>query len=329
MIPDLNDPRIAAIEVTPMWAGSLNISDVDAALKTAGVPDDLLPKAPSRAVCMRRAFDACAPRGARIDSLPKGMGVAMSLKDVTKLDLEALAQQTGGVVREAASYHATLTAKIQVVNVNGSEIETLTFSPDDHPMVPLVRETYRVMREQYKASEDLSVWFSQTVVPAVGGVGKRSRGGVYYVAAHRRDMIVNVAKGLETISLSDQIDRQVNGVMCPVTRLTHGGKLCIEPRYADDTFAMEIMIDGVIRDADTALDDLSAALDPVEGKRPLGKRALSTKREECAKLEAQIKAWESVCSVSLPLLQNRLQEIQSGICTAELAAEMADAKDDV
>ncbi len=328
MLPDLNDPRIAAIEVTPMWAGALAINDVDEALKGAGVPEALLPKAPSRAVCMKRAFDHCAPRGARIDALPKGLGVAMSLKDVSMLDLEALAAASGGVVREAASYHATLSAKITVENTQGTEIETLTFSPDDHPMVPLVRETYRVMREQYKASEDLSVWFSQTIIPNVAGVGKRSRGGVYYIATHRKDLVLDVAKGLEAISQSAEIDREVNGVKCPVTRLTHGGKLCIEPRYADDTCAMEIMIDGVIRDADSALDSLSDALDPQDGKRPLGRRALGTKREECAKLEAQLKAWESVCNVSLPLLANRLAEIQSGIGIAELACEVSEGKDD-
>lgn len=327
-LPDLNDPRIAAIEVTPMWAGSLLISDVDNALKAAGVPEEMLPKAPSRAVCMRRAFDHCAPRGAKIDSLPKGMGVSMSLKDVTMLDLEALAAQAGGVVREAASYHAMLTAKILVENINGTEIETVTFSPNDHPIVPLIRETYRAMRDQYKASEDLSVWFSQGVLPSLGGIGKRSRGGVYYVPAHRKDTLLQVAKGLESVSQSHAIHREVNGVQVPVHQLTIGGKLCLEPRYSEDTFAMEIMIDGVIRDTDTALDELSAALDPGEGKRPLGKRALATKRNECAKLEEKMKAWENVCSISLDLLRNRMAEVQNGIGIAEMACEMEEAKDE-
>lgn len=322
MIPDLSDTRIAAIEVTPMWAGDMRISDVDDALKTYGIVDDLMPRAPSRATCMRRAFDECAPRGARIDPLPKGMGVTMSLKDVTMLDLEALAAQAGGVVREAASYHATFTAKILVQNVNGTEIEQLSFSPDDHPMIPLVREMYRVKREQYKASEDLSVWFSQTIIPAVGGVGKRSRGGVYYVAAYRKDIIVQVAQAMELLSQSTIIDRTVAGVKVPVHRLTHGGKICIEPRYADDAAAMEIMIDGVIRDADSTLDDLSASLEVADGKRPLGKRALATKREACASLEAQMLAWENVCSVSLDLLRNRVAELQNAIGMAELAADM-------
>jgi hypothetical protein len=323
MLPDLSDTRIAAIEITPMWAGDLSIVDVDAALKNAGIVDDLMPRAPSHATCMRRAFDACSPRGARIDPLPKGMGVTMSLKDVAMLDLEALAAQAGGVVREAASYHATFTAKILVQNVNGTEIEQLSFSPDDHPMIPLVREMYRVKREQYKASEDLSIWFSQTIIPAVGGVGKRSRGGVYYVAAHRRDTIVRVAQALESLSYSTQIDRVVNGVKVPVHRLSHGGKLCIEPRYADDSAAMEIMIDVVIRDADSTLDNLTASLDVPDGKRPLGKRALATKREACAELERQMLAWENVCSVSLDLLRDRVKELQNAIGTAELAAELS------
>lgn len=329
MIPDLSDSRIAALEVTPLWAGSLSIQSVDDAFLAAGLPKELLPRTPSRATCMKRAFEHVAPRGARIDPLPKSLGVAMSLKDVAMLDLEALASATGTEVKSAASYNATLTAKILVVHTNGMDIETLTFTPHDHPMVPLVTETYRAMREQYKASEDLSVWFSQTIIPGVRGVGKRSRGGVYYITANHKDLILKVAKALDTVSTSSVIDREVNGVKCPVTRLTHGGKLCIEPRYADDAACMEIMIDGVIRDADTSLDELAAALEPGDGKKPLGKRGLASKREECLQLESQIKLWESVCSVSLPLLQNRLLEIQAGIGTAELAAEMRELQDGV
>lgn len=324
LLPDLTDPRIAAIEVTPMWAGDLSIDDVDQALKDAGLPDELLPPQPSRAKCMARAFHECSPRGARIDSLPKGMGVTMSLKDVTKLDLEALSAQAGIEVREAASYHATFTAKILVQNINGTEIETLQFTPDDHPMIPLVKETYRVKRGQYKASEDLSVWFSQTIIPYVNGVGKRSRGGVYYVPASRAKLICDLAVALEALSSSSQIDREVNGVKVPIHRLTHGGKLCIEPRFADDTAAMEIMIDGVIRNTDSMLDDLSSALDPKEGKR-LGKRALKTKADMCARLEAEMLQWENVCSVSLDLLRNRIEEIRAAIGVAEMAAEMEDA----
>lgn len=324
----LNDPRIAALEVTPIWAGSLAIADVDKALTDAGLDSAQLPKTPSRALCMKRAFEHTSPRGARIDMLAKGLGVAMSLKDVKMLDLEALAQQTGQVVREAASYHATLTAKITVINTQGTEIETLSFSPDDHPMVDLARATYHAMREQYKASEDLSIWFSQTIIPLVGGVGKRSRGGVYYVAAKHRDIIDKVATGLAAVSQSTEIERQVNGVRCPVQRLIHGGKLCLEPRFADDSFAMEIMIDGVIRDADSAIDHLAAELGNESGKPPPGKRALATRRAECEKLENQIKAWEQVCSMSLPLLQNRLAEVQAGIGAAEMAADLDDLKND-
>lgn len=327
MIPDLSDTRIAAIEVTPMWAGTMLITDVDAALKNAGLVNELLPAAPTRGVCMRRAFDHCAPRGARIDGLPKGSGVAMSLKDVTQLDLEALAAQTGNVVREAASYHATLSVKILVVNANGSETETLTFSPADHPMVPLVVATYRAMREQYKASEDLSVWFSQTVIPAVGGVGKRSRGGVYYVPAHRKDTLVRIAEAFETLSVAEEVPRTVAGVSCPVQRLARGGKLCLEPRYAEDQAAMEILIDGVIRDTDSTIESLSDALTVEEGKRPLGKRALTTKRNEALKLEKEMKAWETMTSVSLDLLRNRLVEVQNALAQAELALDVEEASE--
>lgn len=321
---DFSDPRIAAIEVTPMWSGELHIDVVDSALKAYGVPDELLPKQPSRAVCMRRAFDACAPRGAKIDMLSRGQGVALSLKDVAKLDLEELTRVQGYEVREAASYFAMLTAKILVVNTNGTETETVTFSPEDHPLVPLIREMYTVKREQYKLSEDLSVWFSQTIIHHVGGVGKRSRGGVYYVPSSKRDLLLKISDALNSVSSSRQIDRVVAGVKCPVHRLVVGGKLCIEPRAVDDASAMEIMIDGVIRQTDGTLDDLAGALSPAEGKKPLGKRGLASKQEECAQLEKEIAAWENVCSTSLDLLRDRLSEIQAALCVAELQAEAAE-----
>jgi|GEM_PF-4183944 len=317
-----DDDRVVAIEVTPMWAGDLHVADVDAALTAAGVPEGLLPKSPSRAAAMRRAFEECAPRGAKLDMLPKGLGVCLSLKDVSKLDLEALSLQTGNTVREAASYHSTLTAKIAVQSVNGTEIETLSFSPEDHPMVPLVREVYYAKKEYYKASEDLSVWFSQTIIPSVGGVGKRARGGVYYVPSAKRDLLLAVAKGLENVSRSHQVDRVVAGKTFPVYLLDHGGKLCLEPRTGDDSAAMEIMVDGVIRDADAALDEIQVALDPSKG---LGKRGLATKKADCARLEAEIATWEQVASMGLDLLRNRIEELRSAIGVAELAIEVAEA----
>jgi hypothetical protein len=319
-----SDPRVTAIEVTPMWAGDLSISDVDNSLKAAGVPDELLPKAPSRATAMRRAIEEIAPRGAKVDSLPKALGVTVSIKNM--IDLEELSAAAGYAVREASSYLATLTAKILVQNVNGTEIETLSFAPEDHPMVPLVREVYRAKRDQYKASEDLSVWFSQTIIPAVGGIGKRARGGVYYVPASRRDLLLSVARGLEAISASNTVERNVAGMSFPVSLLTHGGKICLEPRTSDDSAAMEIMVDGIIRDVDGTLDDLASVLDTSGGKA-LGKRALATKRQEAMRLEAEIATWEQVASVSLDLLRNRIEEVRAAIGMAEMAAELSEAAD--
>lgn len=316
---DWTDSRIAAIEVTPMWAGSLDMGLVDSALKDAGVPEDLIPSAPSRAVCMRRAFEASAPPRAKIDPLPKGMGVAMSLKDVTMLDLEALALQQGHEVRQAASYNTTLSCKILVVNQDGAETETRTYTPSDHPMIPVLEQSYEIERGKYKASEDLSVWFSQTIVPFLAGVSKRSRGGVYYVPSHKRDLLLKIAGAFQKLSASDVVVRHVNGVEMPVHILTHGGKLCLEPRYSDDSAAMEIMVDGVIRETDAHLDDLVSAV--TDSKRQLGKRALATKKEQLETLRASMKSWEDVCSVSLSLLQDRITEAEKTIALAEIQVQ--------
>lgn len=319
---DLTDPRIVAIEVTPMWSGDLDSAHVDAVLLEHGVPKDKLPRMPSRATAMRRAFDHCAPRGAKIDMLPKGLGVTMSIKDINKLDLQELAEKAGTEVRQAASYHATLSAKIFVQNINGTEIEQLQFTPEDHPMVPLLREVYHTKREQYKASEDLSVWFSQTIIPTVGGVGKRSRGGVYYVPAARQELLVNCAEALDSMSESQVLVREVAGTSIPVHRLMHGGKICMEPRYADDSAAMEIMVDGVIRETDSVLDQLTDVLNAsATGEKALGLRALKSKREHLLQLEQEIVTWESAASMSLDLLRDRLEEARSALGMAELVAE--------
>ena len=311
--------KIAVFEVTPMWAGTLSIVDTDAALVAAGVPPERLPKKPARSVAMRRAIEEVAPRGAKIDMLPKGLGVTMSLKDASRLDLEQLAAIQGGTVREAASYLATFTAKVNVQNINGTEIETVSFSPEDHPMVPLVREVYGVKKEQYQCSEDLSVWFSQNILPSLNAISKRSRGGVYYVPASGAGLLKAVQNGLRQVSQSHQIDRNVEGKSFPVHIVSNGGKVYIEPRYKSDSTAMEIAVDGIIRHADGVLNDMEAALQGTD--RKLGKRALATKNEEALALEAEISQWEGMASVSLDLLRNRLNELKNAIGMAELAAD--------
>lgn len=316
----LDDPRVVAIEVTPMWSGDLDIEVVEEALRAHGMDDKLLPPRPGRAKAMKRAFESCAPRGAKIDTLPKGMGVSMSIKNVHKLDLQELQERTGLEVRESASYHATLTAKIQGQNINGTEIVELNFTPWDHPMVPLLREVYNVALGKYKVAEDLSWWFSQVIIPACGGVGKRSRGGVYYVPAKRKDLLVKCAEALDSVSQSQMLVREVAGLTLPVHRLIRGGKLCLEPRFANDAAAMEILVDGVIRETDNAIDSLADALS-ASGEKALGKRALRTKREQLEKLEGTIAMWESTASMSLELLRNRLDEARSALGMAELAAE--------
>lgn len=318
---DNNIEAVAVFEVTPMWAGSLSISDTDNAFLAAGVPEELLPKKPARAVAMRRAIEEVAPRGAKIDMLPKGLGVTMSLKDVARLDLEALALNAGVTVREAASYNATFTAKVNVQNINGTEIETLSFSPDDHPMVALVREVYAAKKEQYKCSEDLSVWFSQSVLPTLGAISKRSRGGVYYVPARNWATLEAVQNGLKLLSQSHYVERSVEGKSFPVAILQNGGKVITEPRYKSDSTAMEIAVDGIIRHADGVLDDMMGALTG-EGGRPLGRRALVTKKSEADLLEAEIASWENVASVSLDLLRNRLDELRAAIGVAELNLDL-------
>jgi hypothetical protein len=84
---------------------------------------------------------------------------------------------------------------------------------------------------------------------------------------------------------------------------------------------MEIAVDGIIRHADGVLDDMMGALTG-EGGRPLGRRALATKKSEASLLEAEIAAWEDVASVSLDLLRNRLDELRAAIGVAELNLDL-------
>jgi hypothetical protein len=310
---DWNDDRVSAFEITPQWSGSLPISAVDEALKAHGIEDKYLPNQPSRAVCLRRAIDKVADRGAKIDMLPKGQGVSLSLKDVDNLDLDNLTVQAGTVVRSASSYRATLTAKVIVTrDSNKNESISLQFTPEDHPLVPMIRDLYELECDNYKMSEDISQWFSLTIVPLCHGIGKRSRGGVYYVPAYKKDLLKKVVDALASVSVSSVVERKVGGVRFPVSRLSLGGKICVEARYAEDADCMEIMVDGLIRDTDSAIDDLQACLET-----PKGSRALRTKAEEAVALAERMKRWEETCSVSLELLKDRLTEIHQKILVAE------------
>jgi hypothetical protein len=151
---------------------------------------------------------------------------------------------------------------------------------------------------------------------------------VYYVPNAKRDLVLKVARAMEKVSQFTYVDRKVAGVNIPIASLSRGGKICIEPRYNDDSAAMEILIDGVIRNTDTALDELSEALAPEAGKRQLGKRALASKREDLLSLEKQLSSWEKTCAVSLDLLQNRINEAKAAIGIAELAAEALAAQEE-
>ena len=137
--------------------------------------------------------------------------------------------------------------------------------------------------------------------------------------AARKDLLLAVAQGLASISRSHTVDRTVAGQSYPVHILEHGGKICLEPKVGDDHAAMEIMVDGIIRNADNVLDDLTAEL---QGGN-LGIRALRTKKAEAQALEQSIALWENAASVSLDLLRNRVEELRAAIGTAELAAEAA------
>ena len=229
-------------------------------------------------------------------------------------------------VSRTSAHKVEITAKVER-GEGDSRVSTLRITPEDHPAVPLIKDQFMFHRGtsdedlgMYKASQDLSVWFSQTIIPWVRGVSTRSRGGSYYVIKG-----INL-KRLETVALA--LEACSTYTVTPVglpggqtvnrTKTLCGGRIIIKPEVGTRV-AIEIMVDSIINETDKLCDE--EALLMTSGKK--GVRALTSSTERLDAQRVKLKEFEETLGVALTDMQSRLTEVTAanGMLALKLEAE--------
>lgn len=328
---DIHDERVRFVEAKPAgWAGYVPVKALKEALDEEGVPPQLHPSAPSDNRCLERAMSDQVGKGkhAMVRPLPKSRGWSLVMENSDALDLEARAEleRVGAVDQAEASHSVELTAKVERAEQDG-QLSTVRFHPEDHPGVPLVREAFRFHRGtddenqgHFKASQDLSVWFSQQVIPWVRGVATRSRGGSYYVGkGEMLDRLEKVCRALAKVSEYDTEDFKLpDGNVLTRTKTVRGGRIILKPELTTQA-ACEVLIDSVINEMDKRVDQLDDKL----RNGNMGTRALDSRAKEVEEWQDELKGWEDLLGIALTDLKDRMSEAEAGVGMAKLKIEAA------
>lgn len=305
---DLTDERVAFIEAKPGgWAGTITVEAFHKALDDAGVPEDLWPSSPSANKCLQRAMDAMKHnRRTLVRPLPKGKGWSLVYEDGEELELKQ-----DGAMRQTA-HTVDLTCRVKKVN----DMEYVETTPWDHPLAPAVKREFEQWQDNFKCSQDLSIWFSQTVIPWCQGVATRARGGSYYILkGESLNRMVKVAKALDTVSHIYTVPKSVGGTEINITHVEQGGRVILKPEVAS-TAAVEILLENFLAECDTLCDAVGSKIE----SRKLGHRALNTQQSIATEQVAKLKLFENVLDTRLDEIRERLEETESNAGLAALQA---------
>lgn len=308
---DLTDERVAFVEAKPVgWASTVSVESFHAALKAADVPEEKWPSAPTANKCLERAMQSLKDnRRTLIRPLPKSKGWSLVFENGNELELQDHDLGFGGVARKKQAHSVELTCRVKKVN-DTSYVEC---TPWDHPQGSLVKEKFAEWQDTFKCSQDLSIWFSQTVVPWCNGVATRARGGSYYILkGESLTRMRKVVTALEDVSHSYTSPLSVGDSTINITRVEQGGRVILKPEVASQA-AVEILIDNFIGECDRVCDTVGDKLTDTN----LGHRALSTQTDIATAQVDKLKLFEQALDTRLDDIRDRLEETQS---TAGLAA---------
>lgn len=309
----LDDERIAWVEAKPVgWAGTVSVDRFHDALRNAGVPEDLWPSEPTPNKCLERAVkDLAEDRRTLVRPLPKSKGWSLVYEDASELDLgdnNNFISSTDG----HKAHTVSLTARVKKVN----DTPYVECTPWDHPLATKLSQTFASWQGVFKCSQDLSMWFSQTIVPWCQGVATRARGGSYYIV--KGEPLTNMRKieaALQEVSSSFESVRYVGNTPIALTTIESGGRILLKPEVAS-TVAVEILLENFISECDRVCDDVGAKLEDSS----LGHRALNTQAKVANAQAEKVKLVERLLDVKLDELRDRLGELESDAGVAALAA---------
>lgn len=304
----LDHEDVLCAETKFQHRGSLGQKELLDALKLEGIPEQCLPNSPTDHVCLGRAVKGYARRNDRVESIPGGW--VLTLVDKGKLDLED--EDNDGT----DAHVVDVTAKILKVE----DTTTVKIIPEDHPAAPAIRAEFEAQRGLFRCCEDVSRWLSQTIIPWVGGVASKARGGSYYVMRGTGlDRMKKVKKALDSVSSSTNtvfkpLKEEDSAIVMPV--VTQGTHITLKPEFAE-LDAVRIMLDSVIRETDTMCDDLHTKLT----SNKLGARALKTQIDRAIDHETKVEGYFKALGIDMGDIGDRLKELKGGLGVALAATE--------
>lgn len=299
---NLDHPAVFCAHTQFSHAGYVATDAVFAALSAVDIPQSLWPKVPSLHVSLGRAVREVAGRADRVETIGDGWVLTSILQD--KLDLEN-PDNTGD-----DAYKVSVTAKI----IKEGEVTRVRITPEDSLQAPLIRREFETHRNQFKASEDLSVWLSTIVIPEVNGVATRSRGGAYYVLKGAKlELLKRIKTALDSVSVTTNKEYKCldSEKVFSIPKVVQGTSIMLKPEFlALD--AIKIMLNGIIEDTDRVCDGLHSKLMKAHTGE-LGKRGLKTQIQVAETLETKLGDYSKALGLDLSDLNARLLELKSGL----------------
>jgi len=321
---NIHDDRVLFVEAKIAgWSGYIKVNDFYDALLEAGVPRPLWPSAPTDNKCLERGMkDLQGPRKL-VRPLAKGRGWSLVVEDADALDLERPDDEEDD---ERNAHKIEVTAKVERAE-DDNHVSTLRITPESHPAVPLIRDAFQFHRGtddenlgMFKCAQDLSMWFTRTIVNWCNGVATRSRGGSYYVT--KGENLNRLEKAVDALNKVSSFDTTPitlsSGQTVHHNKVSVGGRIVLKPEIGS-AVAIECLIDSVIADCDKACDEMDDKL----RSGSLKIRGLEAQAKHAEELEAKLKQFEDLLGVGLEDTRGRIGELvaANGLTRLRLEAE--------
>tara|TARA_R100001244_G_scaffold129729_2_gene101371 strand:- start:5671 stop:6774 length:1104 start_codon:yes stop_codon:yes gene_type:complete len=317
------------------WRGYFDMYGLEQELSACGIPAALHPKRVSQSTALKRAMDHAREdkktdkvvtlsrqqlydiaRAENLDSSRMKCGYSITQTVPEGQDLRSQAREMLGEEVEATSYllesvskGAASKATLTVIAIQKADDELeLQFTPTDSIVRPYIEQKFAFYKGHFKASLDISQWFTQTIIPVVSGTATHAKGGTYFVPKGQGiDTLLRVQNAVHTMSRykTQTISLGPDSHPIIINRTEVGGHISIcpeQPQLASIGCAVSSLLNEV--DKETTL------LNEAVRDESLGQRAFETRAQRAANLEAKITAYEEAFKADLSDLKQVAEELQ-------------------
>lgn len=288
---DMNHPSVGAALVKRKQSGSFPVDKVQKILMDAGVPDGLMPKAPTLTVALKRAMeDACKGDSSLEVKVTGRKGT--SVYTIVHTDKNRLDRDTdnGKGVSDAE-----LTGKIEF-DPNGNF--SVKFSPSQHPSEDLIRRRMDHHCGQFSNVYDIGVWIGQQLMPFVGAIPTGS-GDYFLPKGDGFDLVNRVQKAFMEINSGASFVR-----------------FYMLPQIATFADTVDVITDSLLDEIERTCGDIQKKLE--DDETPVGRRGLASLTERANQLRAISDAFSKSLNMAFEDIEPRIAEVEKSIAYAEL-----------